>query len=83
MRKSTTFVFALALALGSASLYGQGKKMAGGDAAKGKEVFDQNCAVCHNADSTDVKMGPGLKGLFKKGKLTSGAAVSDWQIGSP
>ena len=38
-----------------------------GDAAKGKEVFDQ-CSVCHNADSTETKVGPGLKGLFKHGQ---------------
>ena len=36
-----------------------------GDAEKGKEVFQQ-CAVCHNADSAEKKMGPGLKGLFKR-----------------
>lgn len=42
-----------------------------GDPAKGKEVFEQ-CAVCHNADSDEKKMGPGLKGLFKKDKLTNG-----------
>lgn len=42
-----------------------------GDPAKGKEVFEQ-CAVCHNADSDDKKMGPGLKGLFKKDKMTNG-----------
>src|SRR5689334_16368157 len=41
-----------------------------GDAEKGKEVFQQ-CGVCHNADSDEKKMGPGLKGLFKKDKLTS------------
>jgi cytochrome c2 len=42
-----------------------------GDVEKGKEVFEQ-CAVCHNADSEEKKMGPGLKGLFKKGKLANG-----------
>lgn len=42
-----------------------------GDADKGKEVFEQ-CGVCHNADSDEKKMGPGLKGLFKKAKLTNG-----------
>ena len=77
MRKSLSlFMFgALALA-GSASLYAQEK----GDAAKGKEVFEQ-CSVCHNADSTEKKMGPGLKGLFKKGKLDSnGKPVTDANV---
>ncbi len=69
-----------ALLLAGSSLYGQGKKGgAAGDAAKGKGVFEQNCAVCHNADSADVKMGPGLKGLFK-GKLKSGAAANDASV---
>ena len=47
-----------------------------GDAEKGKEVF-QLCAVCHNADSDEKKMGPGLKGLFKKDKLTNGKKPTD------
>lgn len=75
MKKSVTFVFAGAIALAGSNLYGQK-----GDAAKGKEVFDQ-CSVCHNADSTEVKMGPGLKGLFKKDKMTSsGKPVTDANI---
>jgi cytochrome c2 len=41
-----------------------------GDPAKGKEIFEQ-CGVCHNADSTEKKMGPGLKGLFKKDKMSN------------
>ena len=36
-----------------------------GDPEKGKETFQQ-CSVCHNADSTEKKMGPGLKGLFSR-----------------
>ncbi len=49
---------------------------AAGNAEKGKEVFQQ-CAVCHNADSNEQKMGPGLKGLFKKDKMTNGKKPSD------
>jgi cytochrome c2 len=50
-----------------------------GDPAKGKEVFEQ-CAMCHNADSTEKKMGPGLKGLFKKDKLEDGKKASEANI---
>ncbi len=50
-----------------------------GDAAKGKEVFQQ-CAVCHNADSDEKKMGPGLKGLFKKDKLTNGKKPTEANV---
>lgn len=80
MRKSIGFVSVCALSLAGASLYGQGKMAPKGDAAKGKGVFEQNCAVCHNSDSAEMKGGPGLKGLFKKAKLTSGTAVSDTSV---
>ncbi len=48
-----------------------------GDATKGKDVFGDQCAVCHNADSNEKKMGPGLKGLFAKAKLNNGKKVTD------
>jgi len=67
MNKSQYLAIACMVLAGSAPAFAQKKA---GDAAKGKEVFDQ-CAVCHNADSTEKKMGPGLKGLYKKGKLDS------------
>jgi len=51
-----------------------------GDAAKGQAVFAQQCAVCHNADSTEKKMGPGLKGLYKKATLTDGKKVTDANV---
>jgi mono/diheme cytochrome c family protein len=53
-----------------------------GDAAKGKGVFEDNCAVCHNADSDEKKMGPGLKGLFKKDKLKNGKKPTDATVGT-
>lgn len=42
------------------------KEEAKGDPAKGKDVFAANCQMCHNADSDEAIVGPGLKGLFKK-----------------
>jgi cytochrome c len=51
-----------------------------GDAEKGKAVFEDNCAVCHNADSDEKKMGPGLKGLFKHEKLKNGKKPTEANI---
>jgi mono/diheme cytochrome c family protein len=42
----------------------------GGSASKGKEVFDQKCGICHYADSDAKKIGPGLKGLSKRGTFS-------------
>lgn len=42
-----------------------------GDPEKGNEIFDEQCSSCHQAYSTDRKVGPGLRGLFEKGKLES------------
>jgi len=50
-----------------------------GKADKGKEVFEQ-CSVCHNADSDEKKMGPALKGLFKKEKMQNGKAPSEANV---
>jgi cytochrome c len=75
MQKSITLLFAGSIILAGSNLYAQK-----GDAAKGKEVFEQ-CSVCHNSDSTEVKMGPGLKGLFKKDKMsTTGKPVTEANI---
>ena len=50
-----------------------------GDPEKGREVFQQ-CAICHNPDSDEKKMGPGLKGLFKKDKLSSGKKPTEANV---
>ncbi len=57
-----------------------GRMMAQDDAvAKGKEVFEQ-CGVCHNVDNDEKKIGPSLKGLYKKDKLKSGKKVTDASV---
>jgi cytochrome c2 len=52
-----------------------------GDAAKGKAVFQQ-CGVCHQAESDEKKIGPGLKGLFKKAKLADGKKLTEATVRS-
>ena len=68
-------IVALAASLGMAA----DKKGKAGDAEKGKEVFQQ-CSVCHNADSNEKKMGPGLKGLFKAEKMTDGKKPTEANV---
>jgi cytochrome c len=65
---------------GAAFMISPAGAAAKGDAAKGKEVFEANCSVCHNADSTEKKMGPGLKGLFQKDKLTNGKKPTEANV---
>jgi cytochrome c2 len=73
MNRIRIILTAGALAGGSTLAY------AAGSADKGKEVFDQ-CSVCHNADSTEQKIGPGLKGLFKHDKLVNGKPVNEANV---
>ena len=42
----------------------------GGSAARGKQVFELKCAMCHFADNDQKKIGPGLKGISKRGTFT-------------
>jgi mono/diheme cytochrome c family protein len=79
MRQTIAFagsvlVFAL-LGIGVAS----GHKAQKGDAAKGKDAFEQ-CQVCHNVDTDEKKMGPSLKGLFKRKTLQNGKPVNDENV---
>jgi cytochrome c2 len=72
MNRLTLVTGCLALALTSAPAFADKK----GDPEKGKELFQQ-CGVCHNADSTEKKMGPGLKGLFTREKMNNGKKPTD------
>src|SRR5579864_2294339 len=74
MRKILTFVASIMILL-ALSVIARSK----GDAQKGKEVFEQ-CAVCHNADTDEKKVGPSLKGLFQRSKLKNGKPVNDEDV---
>ena len=47
------------------------------DAQRGKQIFDAGCAVCHYANRSATKVGPGLQGLFHSAKLPNGQKVSE------
>lgn len=76
MNQSTFVTGLLAMALCSLPAFAGDKK---GDPDKGKETFQQ-CAVCHNADSTEKKMGPGLKGLFTREKMNNGKKPTEANV---
>lgn len=38
--------------------------------ARGKELFEKKCGICHYADNDQKKIGPGLKGISKRGTFT-------------
>ncbi|HAX42130.1 MAG TPA: c-type cytochrome [Bryobacteraceae bacterium] len=50
-----------------------------GDAAKGKEVYEQ-CGVCHAHATDEKKLGPSLKGLYKKAKMHNGKDANDTNV---
>jgi len=62
------FAFAQEPAAKKSGPGGTGKNSAA--TARGKEIFEQKCAVCHYADSDAKKIGPGLKGISKRGTFT-------------
>src|SRR4249919_2634505 len=82
MRRSNWIVLTVCAVVSCSLAVGQqkgGKKGGAGDAAKGQEVFQQ-CSVCHNADSSERKMGPGLKGLFQNEKLANGKKPTEANV---
>jgi len=48
--------------------------------ARGKTVFEDQCALCHDAASTEKKVGPGLKGLFQRSTMENGKPISEASI---
>jgi len=66
-----------------------GRKDVGGPVAQtenplvqqGNRLFEQKCSMCHLTDSTQTKVGPGLKALYDRETLpVSGQPVSDESI---
>ena len=74
-------VFALCLLFllnGVGPGYFGGEPVCAAETSAGAKAFQQNCSGCHFSDSTDKKVGPGLKGLFKNSNLpATGKPVSE------
>jgi mono/diheme cytochrome c family protein len=43
----------------------------------GKALFADHCAICHYDHSEAQKMGPGLKGIYRRAKFADGKKVTD------
>ena len=64
---------AILLCAGMLSAQDASKKTAASTSAsvtRGKAVFQQKCTVCHYDTSDQKKIGPGLKGIVKRGTFT-------------
>jgi cytochrome c len=42
---------------------------------RGEAVFKLRCAICHYAASTEKKIGPGLRGISERERLSNGQRV--------
>ena len=51
----------------------------GASAPKPKDVIQQ-CSGCHSLDTNEKKVGPSLKGLFKRSKLANGKPATETNI---
>ncbi len=45
--------------------------------ARGRHIFDRNCARCHEAYSSRGLQGPSLKGIYKRKYFPSGLPAND------
>ncbi|MBI1750053.1 MAG: c-type cytochrome [Acidobacteria bacterium] len=48
-----------------------------GNALRGRQLFEDQCAICHFTASSVKKIGPGLKAIYRTGKFASGKKVDD------
>jgi cytochrome c len=82
--KGTSLLIICGALAGAGALLAQdsGKKSSGGAnaaaVARGKTLFQQKCSICHYDTSDQKKIGPGLKGLNKRGTFSvNGNKITD------
>ncbi len=70
--------YAVCASLVLLSLAVSGEALAAGDAAAGKVLFQQKCAICHSVDAGVNKIGPSLHGVVgRKAGSLDGYSYSD------
>jgi mono/diheme cytochrome c family protein len=81
--KGICLILLCASLAGTGALLAQesGKKSSTANAAavgRGKALFQQKCSICHYDTSDQKKIGPGLKGLSKRGTFSvNGNKITD------
>lgn len=74
-------LFGLFFVVGSILAQTSSKKSTSGNSAavtRGKSLFQQKCAICHYDNSEQKKIGPGLKGISKRGTFAvNGNKITD------
>jgi mono/diheme cytochrome c family protein len=80
VNRKITGIAALVLVCGGPLLSTAADKKAASTAAakRGQAIFEKRCVMCHYPDRTDKRVGPGLKGIYKRGTfVTNGKKVTD------
>ncbi len=52
-------------------------KASKGSALRGRQLFEEQCAICHFSATNEKKIGPGLKAIYRNGKFANGKKVDD------
>jgi mono/diheme cytochrome c family protein len=47
---------------------------------RGRDLFQTNCAICHNAYEKEPLQGPPVVGIFRKQELPSGMPATDQHV---
>ena len=47
---------------------------------RGRDLFQTNCAICHNAYKKEPLQGPPVVGIFRKQELPSGMPATDQHV---
>ena len=47
---------------------------------RGRDIFQENCAICHNAYKNEPLQGPPMIGVFRKKELPSGIPATDQHV---
>ena len=52
-------------------------RTAKGSALRGRQLFEDDCGICHFPASNQKKIGPGLRAIYRNGKFANGKKVDD------